>query len=79
MALGDVHVLYRIEQERWVVKVEGSNVSSLHESKWEAVSVGRAKAFTSAGGVELFVHALAPGQAHGGIEHSPLPPSALRA
>ncbi len=71
MALGDVHVLYRIEQERWVVKVEGSNVSSLHETKWEAVSAGRTRARTSAGGVELLVHAFAPGQAHGQVEHSP--------
>ena len=71
MALGDVHVLYRSEQEQWVVKVEGSNVSSLHETKWEAVSAGRARAATSAGGVDLLVHALAPGQAHGQVEHSP--------
>jgi hypothetical protein len=71
MALGDVHVLYRIEQEQWIVKVEGSNVSSLHETKWEAVSVGRAKASTSAGGVELVIHAPAPAQAHGQIGHSP--------
>jgi uncharacterized protein DUF2188 len=71
MALGDVHVLYRIEQERWVVKVEGSNVSSLHETKWEAVSAGRSKARTSAGGVELLIHALAPAQAHGQIGQSP--------
>jgi Uncharacterized protein conserved in bacteria (DUF2188) len=71
MALGDVHVLYSIEQERWVVKVVGSNVSTLHETKWEAVSTGRAKASRSAGGVELLVHALAPGQAHGQIEHNP--------
>jgi hypothetical protein len=71
MALGDVHVLYRMEQERWVVKVEGSNVSSLHETKWEAVSAGRAKASMSAGGVDLLVHALAPDEAHGQIEHSP--------
>ena len=71
MALGDVHVLYRIEQERWVVKVEGSDVSSLHETKWEAVSAGRSKACTSAGGVELLIHALAPAQAHGQIGPSP--------
>ncbi len=71
MALGDVHVLYRIEQEQWIVKVEGSNVSSLHETKWEAVSAGRAKAGTSAGGVELVIHALPPAQAHGQIGHSP--------
>jgi hypothetical protein len=60
-----------MEQERWVVKVEGSNVSSLHETKWEAVSAGRAKACASAGGVELLVHALAPDRRHGQIEHSP--------
>lgn len=71
MALGDVHVLYRIEQERWLVKVEGSNVGSLHETKWEAVSAGRAKASTSTGGVELLVHAQAPAQEHGQIDHSP--------
>jgi hypothetical protein len=71
MALGDVHVLYRIEQERWVVKVEGSNVSSLHETKWEAVRAGRAKVCTSAGNVELLVHALPAAQTHGQIEDSP--------
>ena len=57
MAFGDVHVVYRVETDQWLVKVEGSNVNALHETKWEAVRAGRARVRADANGAELLVHA----------------------
>jgi hypothetical protein len=60
MAFGDVHVVYRVETDQWLVKVEGSNVNALHETKWEAVRAGRARVGTGSNGADLLVHARVP-------------------
>ena len=45
MATGDVHVTYRIDEEKWAVEVEGNTrASSLHDTKVPAEQVARAKA-----------------------------------
>jgi Uncharacterized protein conserved in bacteria (DUF2188) len=77
MAIGDVHVLYRVEIDRWVVKLEGSNVSSLHETKWAAVSAGRERARASMNGAQLLVHARHPTQLDEQVQPGPVPPSGL--
>ena len=57
MAIGDVYVYFRAKTEQWVVMEEGSNVSTLHASKWEAVRAGRVRASGCGHSAELFVHA----------------------
>jgi hypothetical protein len=73
MAIGDVHVLYRVEIDRWVVKLEGSNVSLLHGTKWEAVSAGRERARASTNGAQLLVHARHPTQLGEQAQPRPVP------
>ena len=73
MSIGDVHVLYRVETDQWVVKLEGSNVSSLHETKWEAVSAGRERARGSTNGARLLVHARHPTQPAAQPQPGPVP------
>jgi hypothetical protein len=72
MAFGDVHVVYRVETDQWLVKVEGSNVNALHETKWEAVRAGRARVGTGSNGAELLVHARDPRPEHQSAQPSPL-------
>jgi hypothetical protein len=60
MAIGDVYVCYRAETEQWVVREEGSNVSMLHPSKWEALRAGCVRARGCGNGADLFVPAWDP-------------------
>jgi hypothetical protein len=55
MAKGDVHVTWREDEAKWAVAKEGSSrASSLHDTKDEAQTAGRASAISEHS--ELLIH-----------------------
>ena len=71
MAFGDIHVLYRSDQAQWIVKVEGSNVSSLCTRRVGSSERRSRKGCCQRRRRRTPRSCACSGQAHGQVEHSP--------